>query len=94
MSVAVLDGCALDCETAGREDAPAPVFALPLGGSGDPPEPQLWTVADRFRVVRDDGRGHGRPAAPGRDTARLSSVEQREAFGRALDELLGREGEP
>jgi 3-oxoadipate enol-lactonase len=64
LSRALLNGCELFYEVAGKAGAPALVFAHSLGGSADHWWPQFESFADRYRVVRYDSRGHGRSAAP------------------------------
>lgn len=50
----------------GPPDAPPLLLASSLGATADMWEPQL-TLADRFRIIRYDHRGHGRsPVPPGR----------------------------
>jgi 3-oxoadipate enol-lactonase len=48
----------------GPADAPALVLANSLGATVDMWEPQLPALAERYRVVRFDTRGHGRSAVP------------------------------
>ena len=56
---------ALHYETSGPSDAPALILSGSLGADLSMWEPQL-PLADRFRVIRVDTRGHGRsPAPPG-----------------------------
>ena len=50
----------------GPEDAPAVVLFPSLGSTVEMWEPQVAPLAEHFRVVRVDPRGHGRsPAPPG-----------------------------
>jgi 3-oxoadipate enol-lactonase len=50
----------------GPAGAPVLVLVGPLGGTGELWEAQLPALAERFRVVRPDHRGHGRsPVPPG-----------------------------
>lgn len=50
----------------GRDDAPVVVLAGSLGSTLEMWEPQVPVLAEHFRVVRYDARGHGRsPAPPG-----------------------------
>lgn len=52
--------------TTGRDDAPVVVLHGALGSSLAMWEPQVGPLAERYRVVRYDLRGHGRsPAPPG-----------------------------
>ncbi|MFD0747810.1 3-oxoadipate enol-lactonase [Phytohabitans flavus] len=48
----------------GPPDAPVLVLANSLGTTVDMWEPQLPALAERYRVVRFDTRGHGRSAVP------------------------------
>lgn len=48
----------------GPADAPVLVLANSLGATVEMWEPQLPVLAERFRVVRFDTRGHGRSAVP------------------------------
>ncbi|HVW48865.1 MAG TPA: 3-oxoadipate enol-lactonase [Trinickia sp.] len=50
--------------SAGPTDAPALVLSNSLGTTIDMWLPQLDALAERYRVVRYDPRGHGRSAAP------------------------------
>jgi 3-oxoadipate enol-lactonase len=50
----------------GPADAPVLLLLGPLGGTGELWDAQLPALAERFRVVRADHRGHGRsPVPPG-----------------------------
>jgi 3-oxoadipate enol-lactonase len=50
----------------GPADAPVLLLAGPIGGTGELWELQLPALAQRFRVIRPDHRGHGRsPVPPG-----------------------------
>ncbi|MCW2614164.1 MAG: putative 3-oxoadipate enol-lactone hydrolase [Frankiales bacterium] len=48
----------------GDPDAPAVLMAGSLGSTVDMWEPQVAVLAERFRVVRVDTRGHGRSPVP------------------------------
>lgn len=53
-------------ELTGPSDAPVLVLAGPLGSALEIWDPQVEALADRFRVLRYDHRGHGRsPVAAG-----------------------------
>jgi 3-oxoadipate enol-lactonase len=53
-------------EVVGPDDAPVVVLSGSLGSTGAMWDPQVGPLAERFRVVRYDTRGHGRsPVPPG-----------------------------
>ncbi len=58
------DGCRLAYAVAGRRDAPAMVLSNSLGTSRTMWDWQMDRLADRFRVLRYDTRGHGESDAP------------------------------
>ena len=58
------DGCRLAYEVAGLPDAPALVLSNSLGTSRTMWDWQMDRLADRFRVLRYDTRGHGESDAP------------------------------
>lgn len=58
------DGCRLACRMDGPADAPVLLLSNSLGTRLDMWAPQLAALAERFRVLRYDSRGHGRSDAP------------------------------
>jgi len=61
-----MSAVALHAVVEGPQDAPVVVLAGSLGSTLEMWEPQVPALAERFRVVRYDARGHGRsPAPPG-----------------------------
>ena len=58
------DGCRLAYEVGGLPDAPALVLSNSLGTSRAMWDAQMDRLADRFRVLRYDTRGHGESDAP------------------------------
>jgi 3-oxoadipate enol-lactonase len=61
------DGCRLAFSLVGRDDAPALVLSNSLGTDRRLWEPQINVLADRYRVLQYDTRGHGESDAPGGD---------------------------
>jgi 3-oxoadipate enol-lactonase len=61
------DGCRLAFSVEGRADAPALVLSNSLGTDRSLWDRQIDTLADRYRVVRYDTRGHGESDVPGGD---------------------------
>ena len=59
-----VDGVCLNYCLDGPQDAPPLVFSNSLGTDLRMWEPQLATLAARFRLIRYDSRGHGRSDAP------------------------------
>jgi 3-oxoadipate enol-lactonase len=51
-------------ELTGASDAPVLLLAGPLGSTLEIWEPQVNVLAERFRVLRYDHRGHGRSPVP------------------------------
>lgn len=58
------DGIRLDYRVDGPADAPVLLFVNSLGTNVRMWEPQVAPLAEQFRVVRYDSRGHGRSDAP------------------------------
>jgi 3-oxoadipate enol-lactonase len=54
----------LDCTVSGPEDAPVLVLGSSLGTTHEMWDPQVASLAQRWRVVAFDHRGHGRSDAP------------------------------
>lgn len=75
------DGCQLNVRIDGRADAPALMFSNSLGATLSMWEPQVAALADDFRIIRYDRRGHG-----------ASSIDPRpysmERFGRDVLAIL------
>jgi 3-oxoadipate enol-lactonase len=61
------DGCRLDYELAGPDDAPAVVLSNSLGTDRRLWDPQIDALSRRYRVLRYDTRGHGASDAPSGD---------------------------
>ncbi len=61
------DGCRLAFSVEGRANAPALVLSNSLGTNRSLWDRQIVTLADRYRVLRYDTRGHGESDAPGGD---------------------------
>jgi 3-oxoadipate enol-lactonase len=83
------DGCRIAWRSDGATDAPAIILSNSLGTDLAMWEPQLATLARQFRVIRYDGRGHGRSDAPpgaysmdrlGRDVVELADALAIERF--------------
>lgn len=62
--IASIDGTMINFEVDGPEDAPAVLFAHSVGCDLTLWDRQAAALADRYRVIRHDARGHGRSAAP------------------------------
>jgi 3-oxoadipate enol-lactonase len=75
------DGCRITYRFDGREDASLLLLSNSLGTSMAMWEPQLDALAQEFRVLRYDQRGHGASAAP----AGSYSIDR---LGRDVIELL------
>lgn len=75
------DGCQLNVRIDGRADGPALIFSNSLGATLAMWEPQVAALADDFRIIRYDRRGHG-----------ASSIDPRpysmERFGRDVLAIL------
>jgi 3-oxoadipate enol-lactonase len=63
------DGCRLAFSLAGRSGAPALILANSLGTDRTLWDRQIDTLAERYRVLRYETRGHGESDAPGGDYA-------------------------
>lgn len=59
-----VEGCRINVEVEGPEDAPAVVFSNSLGTNLHMWDDQATTLAKHFRVIRYDQRGHGKSDAP------------------------------
>lgn len=77
------DGCRLAWRSDGAADAPVIILSNSLGTDIAMWEPQLASLSRHFRVIRYDGRGHGRSDAPpgaysmdrlGRDVVELADA--------------------
>jgi 3-oxoadipate enol-lactonase len=64
MPVIKSDGCPLNVEVAGPDDAPALMLCNSLGTDLRMWDPQVGPFGEHFRVVRYDRRGHGKSGAP------------------------------
>jgi 3-oxoadipate enol-lactonase len=84
-SLMVDDGARLAYQLDGPPDAPAVLFLNSLGCDLRMWEPQAAALADQFRVIRFDTRGHGRSDAPAADY----SVERLGRDAIALMDALG-----
>ena len=58
------DGCRINVEVEGPEDAPAVVFSNSLGTNLHMWDDQAKALSKHFRVIRYDQRGHGKSDAP------------------------------
>ena len=58
------DGCPINVEVAGRDDAPVLMLSNSLGTNLHMWDPQMAEFTKQFRVVRYDRRGHGKSGAP------------------------------
>jgi 3-oxoadipate enol-lactonase len=63
------DGCRLAFSVEGRADAPTLVLSNSLGTDRSLWDRQIDALADRYRVLLYDTRGHGKSDAPGGDYA-------------------------
>lgn len=59
-----VEGCRINVEVEGPEDAPAVVFSNSLGTNLHMWDDQATALAKHFRVIRYDQRGHGKSDAP------------------------------
>ena len=93
-SVQTDDGVRLRYRVDGPADAPVLLFLNSLGTDLRMWEPQVAALADRFRLVRYDSRGHGRSEAPPGpytlERLALDALEVLELFNRRVLELLTR----
>src|SRR5215472_4144512 len=64
MPVITSDGCPLNVEVAGPDDAPALMLCNSLGTDLRMWDPQVAPFGEHFRLVRYDRRGHGKSGAP------------------------------
>jgi 3-oxoadipate enol-lactonase len=64
MPVIDADGCLIHVEVTGSADAPALMLSNSLGSTLHMWDPQAKAFAEKFRLVRYDGRGHGKSGAP------------------------------
>ncbi len=64
MPFAVLASGRIHYRIDGKDDAPVLMFSNSLGADLSMWEPQAAALADRFRVLRYDTRGHGKSAVP------------------------------
>ena len=58
------DGCPLNVAVDGRDDSPTLMLSNSLGCTMAMWEPQLGALAQQFRVIRYDRRGHGQSGVP------------------------------
>jgi 3-oxoadipate enol-lactonase len=58
------DGCQLNVQVEGRDDAPVLMLSNSLGTNLHMWDPQMPEFTKHYRVVRYDRRGHGKSAAP------------------------------
>ena len=66
MAEMMIDGVAFNVVVEGQDDAPAILVAHSLGADLTQWDPQMDSLARRFRVIRYDSRGHGHTeATPG-----------------------------
>jgi pimeloyl-ACP methyl ester carboxylesterase len=64
MAFADSQGVRLFYTVEGPADAPALVLSNSMGTTHEMWKPQLAALAERFRVVRYDRRGHGQSGSP------------------------------
>ena len=69
----------------GRDDAPALLMSNSLGTNLHMWDPQVPALAEHFRVIRYDSRGHGKSAAPDRPTSIRELAQDALAILDALD---------
>ena len=76
---------------AGPPDAPLVVLSNSLGATRAMWDPQVAPLAERFRVVTYDGRGHGESPAPAGPYALVSLLigVNNQYRGRAVDDYAG-----
>ena len=58
------DGCLLNVSVEGRDDGPTLMLSNSLGCTMQMWQPQMAALAQQFRVIRYDRRGHGKSNAP------------------------------
>ena len=63
-TITVDDGCPLNVEVSGRDDAPALMLSNSLGTDLHMWDDQAAEFARHFRLIRYDRRGHGKSGAP------------------------------
>src|SRR3569832_332981 len=63
-TITVDDGCPLNVEVSGRDDAPALMLSNSLGTDLHMWDDQAAEFAKHFRLIRYDRRGHGKSGAP------------------------------
>lgn len=63
MPIVDVDGCAINVQVDGRKDAPPLMLSNSMGCSLEMWQPQMAALAQKFRVIRYDRRGHGKSAA-------------------------------
>jgi len=85
MAEMMIDGVAFNVVVEGQDDAPAILVAHSLGADLTQWDPQMDSLARRFRVIRYDSRGHGHTEA----TPGLYSVEQLGRDALAVLDALG-----
>ena len=64
MPVIDADGCPIHVEVEGPADAPILMLSNSLGSTLHMWDPQAKAFAEKFKLVRYDGRGHGKSGAP------------------------------
>lgn len=101
MPEVAVDGVRIHYELTGAADAPALLLSNSLGTSLDMWWPQAGWLAERFRVVRYDSRGHGRSDAPdgeytieglGRDALAVlddAGIERASVCGVSMGGMMG-----
>jgi len=63
-TITVDDGCAINVEVSGRDNAPALMLSNSLGTNLSMWDDQAGEFAKHYRLIRYDRRGHGQSAAP------------------------------
>ncbi len=58
------DGCLLNVSVEGRDGGPTLMLSNSLGCTLEMWQPQMSTLAEQFRVIRYDRRGHGKSSVP------------------------------